>query len=79
MTRPLMWYVTFPKARRSGWFRQTPQSLDSREYTDCSSENDECPVDSDSSPGLGASFQMEHGWVDEAKRDTVHQLCITDQ
>jgi hypothetical protein len=72
-----MWYVTLSKARRSGRFGQTPQSLNSRKDPNCSSENDECPVDSDSGPSLGACFQVEHGWVDEAKRDTVHQLYIT--
>lgn len=77
MMRPLMWYITLSKARRSGRFGQTPQSLNSREYTDCGSENDECPVDSDSGPSLGAGFQVKHGWVDEAKRDTAHQLYIT--
>jgi hypothetical protein len=76
MARPLMWDVTFSKARRSRRFRQTPQSLDSREHPDCGSENDECPVDGDSSPGFGASFQMKHSWVDEAEWDTVDQLHI---
>jgi len=66
MARPLMRYVTLSKARRSGRFRQTPQSLDSREHPDSGTEDDECPVDCDSGPSLGASFQVKHGWVDEA-------------
>jgi len=71
-----MWYVTFSKARRSGWFRQTPESLDSRENADGSSEDNECPIDSDGSSSFGASFQVEHGWVDETEWDTVDQLHV---
>ena len=74
-----MWFVTFSKARRSGWLRQTPESLNSREHSDCGSENDETPVDSDSRPSLGASFQVEHGWVDETEWDTVDQLHVAKQ
>jgi hypothetical protein len=78
IARPLVWYVTLPKAGRSGRFRQTPQSLDSREHPNCGSEDDECPVDGDSRPGFGAGFEVEHGWVDEAEWDTVDQLHITE-
>jgi hypothetical protein len=77
MVRPLVWYITLPKARRSGRFRQTPQCLDSREHPDCGSENDECPIDGDSRPCLCASFQVKHCWVDEAEGDTVDQLRVT--
>ena len=69
-----MWYVTLSKAWRSRRFRQTPQSLDSREHPDSSTEDDECPIESDSGPSFGASFQVKHGWVDEAEWDTVDQL-----
>lgn len=41
MTQPLMWYVTLSKAWRSGRFGQAPQSLDSREYPDSGTEDDE--------------------------------------
>ena len=74
MTRPLMRYITLSKARRSGRFRQTPQSLDSCEHPNCGSEDDECPVDSGSGPSFGASFQVEHGWVNEAEWNTINQL-----
>jgi len=71
-----MWNVTLSKARRSGWLRQTPESLNSRKYTNCGSENDETPVDGDSCPSLGACFQVEHSWVNETERDTVDQLHV---
>lgn len=74
-----MWYVTFSKARRSRWFRQTPESLNSREHSYCGSENDETPVDGDSRPSLGAGFQVKHRRVNETERDTVDQLHVAEQ
>ena len=79
MSRPLMWYVTLSKARRSRWLRQTPESLNSRENSHCGSENDETPVDGDSRPSLGACFQVEHRRVNETEWDTDNQLHVAEQ
>jgi hypothetical protein len=66
--------ITFPKARRGGRIRQTPQCLNSGKQPHCRSENDKSPIDGDSRPSLGASFQVKHSRVDEAKGDTGYQL-----
>jgi len=78
-TSRLVWNITFPEARGGGRFRQTPQCLNGREQPDRRSENDECPINSDGGPSLGAGLQVEHCWVDEAEWNTVRQLSVLDQ
>jgi hypothetical protein len=58
--------IALAETWRSGWLRQTSQSLNGGEDTDSRSENDESPIDSDSRPRLCTGFEVEHRRVDEA-------------
>lgn len=71
-------YGAFPKdRRRARRLRQTPNRLHRREPTNSQSKDEKRNVERLGGPGLGASAEVQHRWIDEAERDTVDQLTRT--